>query len=286
MRNVNVMNLNGEEAEGFDEAVKDVCSLVLFGEGHGSDSYVNVYIITDDEIRDLNNRYRNIDEATDVLSFPMNAFDPEKNMKLLGEIMLSEQTVKDQAVSIGHPYEKELAFLCVHGMLHLLGHDHENTTDESAMEVKQKDYIEIVEKEILFQDKVIRKAARKARNLLKNSYAPYSGLSVASIAVTSDNTFFEGVNVENVSFGATSCAERNAIYAAVAKGRKDLKIIAVASTMKGFIYPCGICRQVMTEFFRPWTKIVITAPDESFIIYRPDELMPDGFRRLGDQDGV
>jgi probable rRNA maturation factor len=83
---------------------------------------------TDNEgIRQLNRLYRQIDRATDVLSFPMFSFEDETEEVegALGDIVISLERAKEQAETFGHSFEREVAFLCVHSMLHLLGYDHE-----------------------------------------------------------------------------------------------------------------------------------------------------------------
>ena len=83
---------------------------------------------TDNEgIRELNRMHRGIDRATDVLSFPMFSFedDSEEIEGALGDIVISLERAREQAETFGHSFEREVAFLCVHSMLHLLGYDHE-----------------------------------------------------------------------------------------------------------------------------------------------------------------
>ena len=83
---------------------------------------------TDNEgIRELNRMHRGIDRATDVLSFPMFAFEDESEELegALGDIVISLERAQEQAETFGHSFEREVAFLCVHSMLHLLGYDHE-----------------------------------------------------------------------------------------------------------------------------------------------------------------
>lgn len=104
---------------------------------------------TDDEgIRELNKRYRNIDRATDVLSFPQIDFVndgvdlSDGSYKILGDIVISLERAKAQAEEIGHSVEHEAAFLCVHSTLHLLGYDHVTSEeDEKVMFGKQKEII-------------------------------------------------------------------------------------------------------------------------------------------------
>ncbi len=85
----------------------------------------------DDQIRQLNARYRNMDRPTDVLSFPDGETDPESGRRFLGSIVVSVERARAQAADIGHDVATELCFLVLHGILHLLGYDHE--TDDGAM---------------------------------------------------------------------------------------------------------------------------------------------------------
>ena len=92
---------------------------------------------TDNEgIRALNRTYRNIDKATDVLSFPL--FEENEDAKQLGDVVLSLERCHEQAAEFGHSFERECAFLTVHSTLHLLGYDHENSEEEDReMRAKQ-----------------------------------------------------------------------------------------------------------------------------------------------------
>jgi probable rRNA maturation factor len=101
---------------------------------------VSVLLVDNDYIRDLNRIYRHQDKATDVLSFAMNeqtedepevGFEEEINM--LGDIVISLEMAQSQSVEYGHSMARELGFLVAHGMLHLLGLDHENETEEQEM---------------------------------------------------------------------------------------------------------------------------------------------------------
>ena len=115
-------------------------------------------------------------------------------------------------------------------------------------------------------------AALSARG---NAYAPYSGLRVGAALLTADGEIITGVNVENVSFGATCCAERTAIFSAVARGVRQFEAIAVASDLVKPIFPCGICRQVIAEFRIP--RIIVCDEYGNYNIYRAAELLPHAF---------
>jgi probable rRNA maturation factor len=105
---------------------------------------VSVTFTDNEGIRELNREYRNKDSATDVLSFPMYSFTeddmPDTDFSVeLGDIVLSLERASEQAVEFGHSYEREVAFLTVHSVLHLLGYDHEiSPEDEADMIARQK----------------------------------------------------------------------------------------------------------------------------------------------------
>lgn len=81
-----------------------------------------------------------------------------------------------------------------------------------------------------------------------NAYAPYSHYAVGAALLCADGCIFTGSNVENASYGLTMCAERNAVFHAVAEGRRDFCAIAVCGAGDAPAYPCGACLQVMAEF--------------------------------------
>jgi cytidine deaminase len=99
-----------------------------------------------------------------------------------------------------------------------------------------------------------------ARDILAKSYSPYSKFPVGAAVLMKDGSVITGVNVENVSFGATNCAERTAIFTAITQGyqKGDFVAIAVAGETEDFLPPCNICRQVMVEFFAPTTPVYLT----------------------------
>lgn len=105
-------------------------------EGYRNSCEVSVSFTDDEGIRRLNRNFRKIDSATDVLSFPLFDFDGgeepavDELENMLGDIVISLERAKQQAEEFGHSFEREVAFLCVHSMLHLLGYDHVNSEDE------------------------------------------------------------------------------------------------------------------------------------------------------------
>lgn len=119
---------------------------------------VNLLLTMSDEIREMNKNFRNIDAATDVLSFPMvdyetsgdfsfleeaeEYFDPESGELLLGDIVISKEKVISQAEEYGHSQEREFAFLIAHSMLHLFGYDHMEEKERLEMEQMQKEILD------------------------------------------------------------------------------------------------------------------------------------------------
>jgi cytidine deaminase len=91
-------------------------------------------------------------------------------------------------------------------------------------------------------------AARKAR---EKAYAPYSGFPVGCAVLGGDGNIYSGCNVENASFGLTCCAERNAIFAMVTAGEREIRELLVIGESDEFLPPCGACRQVIAEFAAP-----------------------------------
>ncbi|MCM1309103.1 MAG: cytidine deaminase [Butyrivibrio sp.] len=87
-----------------------------------------------------------------------------------------------------------------------------------------------------------------ANDAMERAYAPYSGFKVGAALLSEDGRCFSGCNVENASFGAAICAERNAMTSAVSCGCTSVSRIAIVSSGGGFTYPCGICRQFLSEF--------------------------------------
>ncbi len=105
------------------------------------DSEVHVLITDDARIRDLNHRYRHVDRATDVLSFP-DGDEMPSGLTLLGEIVISLETARRQAAELGHGELRELAELAMHGVLHLIGYDHENDRGQmDALEIELREEV-------------------------------------------------------------------------------------------------------------------------------------------------
>ena len=122
----------------------------------------------------------------------------------------------------------------------------------------------------------------RARQLLPKAYAPYSHFPVGAVLLMDDGQIIEGVNVENVSFGATNCAERTAIFTAVTQGYgpKSIQAIAVAGDTEDFLPPCCICRQVLVEFCRPDVPVYLTRRDGQIYETKVSQIVPLAFESL------
>ena len=118
-----------------------------------------------------------------------------------------------------------------------------------------------------------------AREAAQNSYSPYSRFRVGAVAVGSDGSVFSGANIENASYPAASCGEANAISAAVSSGVRDIESVAVACVDADDVegaYPCGRCRQIMSEF--DVKTVIVTAGSGSEVReHTLDELLPHRF---------
>ena len=105
---------------------------------------------------------------------------------------------------------------------------------------------------------------QKLDKLLNNSHSTYSDVKVSSIAIATDGTEYNGVNVENASFGATMCAERTAMFSAISSGVKpgQIKSIHLTSSLDKPLFPCASCLQVMTELMPSDGEVNIYYKDE------------------------
>ena len=128
--------------------IRKACNATLKFEGLEGDFEVDVTLVKDEMIREINLEHRNIDSATDFLSFPLGEngeFDinPETQAKMLGDIVISVDHALAQADLYGHSIERETAFLTVHSMLHLLGYDHVNGgLEQTIMREKEESGLE------------------------------------------------------------------------------------------------------------------------------------------------
>lgn len=144
--------LNLEENNEYEKTVKKVLDKCFEEEGlSDSKLIITVTFTIPEEIRKINKEYRNIDRATDVLSFPM--FEKEEleemiknkdfmHEDVLGDIIISIEKVKEQAEEYGHSFERELSYMLVHGFYHLMGYDHIEEEDKKIMRPKEDKILE------------------------------------------------------------------------------------------------------------------------------------------------
>ncbi len=114
-----------------------------------------------------------------------------------------------------------------------------------------------------------------AANAKENAYAPYSGFKVGAAVLTAEGIVYTGCNVENSSYPATICAERTAITKAISEGSRNIIKIAIASDGKEYTYPCGVCRQVISELMPDGEIIIGNGSDIK--VYKASELLPHAF---------
>lgn len=126
----------------------------------------------------------------------------------------------------------------------------------------------------------------KAIKMQDMSYAPYSHFHVGAALLSKNGQIFTGCNIENAAYGPSNCAERTAIFKAVSEGVKDFEAIAIVggpedkdgkATIEDFCPPCGVCRQVMSEFCKKDFKIILAKSPENYKIYTLEELLPLSF---------
>lgn len=123
--------------------IRRCCHAVLQLEGFKGSAEISVRFVDNEQIKELNAQYRNIDRETDVLSFPLGEngeydINPATGAYMLGDIVISVQKAMEQASEFDHSLEREIAFLTVHSMLHLLGYDHVNGGLE-AVHMREKE---------------------------------------------------------------------------------------------------------------------------------------------------
>lgn len=120
-----------------------------------------------------------------------------------------------------------------------------------------------------------QKLVEMAYEAMENAYVPYSNFNVGAALLTKSGKVFTGCNVECASFGGTNCAERTAIFKAVSEGEREFTAIAIVSRTKDITYPCGICRQVISEFADEMD--IILAKDLDYKVFKLSEMLPYSF---------
>ena len=148
-----------EVTENFIERLSNVCDFALKEEGVECQYQISLLFVDNEEIREINNETRNIDRATDVLSFPMLDFEDKKVFNemylnydfdetfkdgdelILGDMVLSLERALEQSEEYGHSYEREVSYLVVHSILQLLGYDHMEEDDKKRMRKREEEIL-------------------------------------------------------------------------------------------------------------------------------------------------
>ena len=285
-----------------------------------AETEVSVSLVSDEVIHVLNKDYRGIDRPTDVLSFALDEAEEPREIggpdtHMLGDIIISAETAVRQGEEYGHGLNRELVYLGVHSLLHLLGYDHMNKADKAVMRLEEEKALQLIHlsqadldrnegnedpehfavavvdaeankkgenvmgrKKDKEMDKAIQKLFKKALKTRENAYVPFSRFKVGAALLTKSGDIFTGCNVENSSFGLTVCAERVAMFTAAAAGVRpgEITMLLVAADTEDVTSPCGACRQVMAEFEIPVIVMANVRGDMRTVTL--DELLPFSFK--------
>jgi len=127
-----------------------------------------------------------------------------------------------------------------------------------------------------------RELIKEAKKAARAAYAPYSSFTVGAALLTKEGRVFRGCNIENAAYSPTNCAERTAFFKAVSEGEREFSAIAIVGGKNGdfcdFCPPCGVCRQVMSEFCDGDFKIILGRNDEEVKVFTLSELLPESFK--------
>ena len=126
--------------------------------------------------------------------------------------------------------------------------------------------------------KKLAKAAIAAREM---SYSPYSKFRVGAALLAENGKIYTGCNIESAAYSPTNCAERTALFKAVSEGERKFSAIAIAGGAENgepqYCYPCGVCRQMLNEFFKNDTRVIIVKTQTDYKAHDFGELLPFGF---------
>lgn len=254
-----------------EEKAMQTASCCFLTEGVKTEVSAQVMFTDDARIHVLNRETRNTDRSTDVLSFPtvsypegMTAkdcekklkreYDPELKSSYIGDIVISVEHARAQAKEYGHSTEREIMYLICHGLFHLLGYDHMTDSDKEKMRAMEDKALNAAGENRVTDTELIA----LANEAMRYSYSPYSKYKVGAALLTKDGKVYTGCNIENASYGATNCAERTALFKAVSEGEREFTAIAVTAE-KSMPWPCGICRQALSEF-APELRVIVSYP--------------------------
>ena len=122
-----------------------------------------------------------------------------------------------------------------------------------------------------------------AKEAMKNSYAPYSNYKVGAVLLCKSGNTYKGCNIENASYSLTNCAERTALFSAIANGEKEFDSICIVGGKNGeitdYAMPCGACRQALSEFCNEDFKVYVGINEDDIKEYTLNELLPYSFNK-------
>lgn len=126
-----------------------------------------------------------------------------------------------------------------------------------------------------------KKALAKEAVLAKEkAYVPYSHFRVGAALLTKSGKIYRGCNIENAAYTPTNCAERTAFFKAVSEGELEFRAIAITGDADDYLYPCGVCRQVMAEFCSPSDFLILLVKnEEEWKEYTLEQLLPGAFTK-------
>lgn len=124
-------------------------------------------------------------------------------------------------------------------------------------------------------NKALIKEAMEAKEM---AYAPYSHFRVGAALLTKSGKVYRGCNIENAAFTPTNCAERTAFFKAISEGEKEFQSIAINGDADDYLFPCGVCRQVMVEFCDLKTfEVIVAINEKDYKVFTLEQLMPGVF---------
>ncbi len=119
---------------------------------------------------------------------------------------------------------------------------------------------------------------KEAMEAKKMAYAPYSHFRVGAALLTKSGKVYRGCNIENAAFTPTNCAERTAFFKALSEGEKEFQAIAINGDADDYLFPCGVCRQVMVEFCDLKTfEVIVAINEKDYKVFTLEQLMPGVF---------
>lgn len=127
----------------------------------------------------------------------------------------------------------------------------------------------------------MEKLYKQVKEVIKNSYSPYSNFRVAAALELKNGETITGVNIENAGYSLSICAERSALFTAYSQGirKEDIKKIMIYTDKDHFVSPCGACRQVMNELMEPEADVIFATANGKFKELKNKDLLPYGFTK-------